>query len=447
FQITENGDSLDSMIFPQNNERILRQNDTPINVVIGNPPYSVGQTSANDLNANISYPTLDARIADTYAARSTGTNKNSLYDSYLRAFRWATDRIGNKGIVAFVSNGGWIDGNTADGIRLSLADEYSRIYVYNLRGNTRTSGEQARREGGQIFGSGSRATVAIFIGIKDPAHTGPCKIYYRDIGDYLTREDKLRIIAEGTRTSIDWQTITPNTHGDWINQRNDEYQAWPSIGEKNPALGKVTVFSTFSAGLQTNRDAWVYNYSRANLATNVQRLIGNYNDQHLPFADYCRTVGITRPNEAAVNDYLTANPSTAQAEYIKWSSSLKQQLSRATVTAFDEAGIRRSTYRPFDTEYAYFDRILNHRRGGLASMFPTPHHKNFGFYQVGNGSAVPFSVLMLDTLPDLHVTGAGSGGQFFPRWTYEKVVTPEGELDFGAATSSDIDDYGFRRID
>ncbi|WP_280470702.1 DEAD/DEAH box helicase [Nocardia farcinica] len=446
FQITENGDSLDSMIFPQNNERILRQNATPINVVIGNPPYSVGQNSANDLNANVSYPTLDKRIGDTYAARSTGTNKNSLYDSYLRAFRWATDRIGNKGIVAFVSNGGWLDGNTADGIRLSLADEYSRIYAYNLRGNARTAGELRKKEAGNVFGSGARTTIGIWIGIKDPAHAGPCEIYYRDIGDYLTREDKLRIIAEDTLTSIDWQTITPNTHGDWANQRNDEYQAWPAIGEKNASREQVTVFSNFSRGLETTRDAWVYNYSRTNLAANVQRLIGNYNDQHTPFADYCRTAGVTRPNEAAVTDYLTANPSAARADHIKWSSSLKQHLSRATVATFGEAGIRRGAYRPFDTEYTYFDRILNHRRGELASMFPTPHHKNIGFYVVGTGSDKPFSVLMTTAIPDLSFWGSGSG-QFFTRWTYAKAESAEGELDFASADPVTADEHGYRRID
>ncbi|GAA4826359.1 hypothetical protein GCM10023353_39470 [Tomitella cavernea] len=148
FQITEDGDSLDDVMFPQNNERILRQLGVPINIIVGNPPYSVGQNSANDLNANIAYPTLDTRITGTYAKRSTAQLKNSLYDSYLRAFRWATDRIGDAGIVAFVSNGGWIDGNTADGIRLSLAQEYARIYVYNLRGNQRTAASfPAKRAG------------------------------------------------------------------------------------------------------------------------------------------------------------------------------------------------------------------------------------------------------------------------------------------------------------
>lgn len=202
------------------------------------PPYSVGQTSANDLNANIGYPTLDGRIADTYAKRSTAKSQRTLYDSYLRAFRWATDRIGDTGVVAFVSNGGWIDGNTADGIRLSLSDEYSRIYVYNLRGNQRTAGELSRREGGKVFGSGSRNTVAIFVGIKNPKHIGPVEVFYRDIGDYMSREDKLRIIEDSTLASIEWQAITPNVHGDWVNQRNDEFKTWPAIGDKKVSQGE-----------------------------------------------------------------------------------------------------------------------------------------------------------------------------------------------------------------
>ncbi|WP_430332740.1 DEAD/DEAH box helicase [Rhodococcus sp. ACT016] len=446
FQITEDGDSLDAVMFPQNNDRIVRQNATPINVVVGNPPYSVGQASANDLNANIAYPTLDGRIADTYAKRSTGTNKNSLYDSYLRAFRWATDRIGDSGVVAFVSNGGWIDGNTADGIRLSLADEYSRIYVYNLRGNQRTAGELSRKEGGKIFGSGSRNTVAILIGVKNPTQTGPCEIFYRDIGDYLSREDKLRIVDDSTLTSIDWQTIAPNSHGDWANQRNDEFEVWPTIGDKNAKPGQVTVFSNFSRGLETTRDAWVYNYSRANLTANVRRMIDNYNSQHTPFAEYCRMNGITRPNEAAVTAYLTAKPQAAQADYIKWSRSLRTHLARRAEVAPRHAGHVVGLYRPFSKQHTYFDKHLNHERSQLPSMFPTPHHENVGFYVVGTGSDKPFSVLMTNAIPDLSFWGSGSG-QFFTRWTYTETESIDGELDFASTDSADVDEYGYRRID
>ena len=191
--------ALDAVVF-------FRQKNAPINVVIGNPPYSAGQKSANDLNANQKYPSLDKRIAETYAEKSTATNKNSLYDSYLRAFRWATDRIGDQGIVAFVSNGGWIDGNTGDGVRLSMAEDFTDLYVFNLRGNQRTAGEQSRKEGGKVFGSGSRSTVAITIGVKDPTKSG-FELHYRDIGDYLTAEEKLGIVDSSSIETIDWLSL------------------------------------------------------------------------------------------------------------------------------------------------------------------------------------------------------------------------------------------------
>ncbi|WP_323375433.1 hypothetical protein [Corynebacterium antarcticum] len=239
FQVTEDDDAMDLGVFVENNDRIERQKSAPIHVIVGNPPYSVGQKSINDLNANLKYPTLDKRIADTYAEKSTATLKSSLYDSYLRAFRWATDRIGDHGIVAFVSNGGRIDGNTADGIRLSLADEFSEIYVFNLRGNQRTTGEQSRKEGGKVFGSGSRNTVAVCIGIKTP-NVDSCTIHYRDIGDYLTREEKLAIIQHSMPENIEWQIIVPNSHGDWINQRSETFKSWPKLGSKRDKSGSFS---------------------------------------------------------------------------------------------------------------------------------------------------------------------------------------------------------------
>lgn len=318
FQISEDGDSLDADMFPQNNDRIIRQNAKPIDVVIGNPPYSVGQTSANDLNANITYPTLDKRIAETYSKRSTATSQRTLYDSYLRAFRWATDRIGDTGVVAFVSNGGWIDANSADGIRLSLADEYSRIYVYNLRGNQRTVGELSRKEGGKVFGSGSRNTVAIFIGIKNPGHIGPCDIFYRDIGDYLTREDKLRIVAEGALETTDWRTIAPNIHGDWTDQRNDEFEAWPPIGDKKTHRQSAAVFSTYSLGLNTARDSWCYNWSKDELTGNIHNLIDQYSETSTKFRSFCDQAGITSPKEADVDSFLRSNTSLTAPGKITW---------------------------------------------------------------------------------------------------------------------------------
>ena len=277
FQINEADDTLDPEVFPANNDRITAELRTPVSVILGNPPYSVGQTSANDLNANVKYPTLDSRIAQTYVALSTATLKRSLYDSYVRAFRWATDRLPEDGVVAFVSNGGWIDDNTADGIRLSLADEYSKLYVYNLRGDQRGDWQL---EGGKIFGEGAQTAVAIWIGVRSAAHVGPCEIFYRDIGDSLSRQEKLAIVAEATMDSIEWQRITPDSHGDWLSQRSTTFVQWPAIGGKE---GKDPVFRSYSLGLSTNRDKWVYNFSRTRLMESVERLAKNFNAQQDPF--------------------------------------------------------------------------------------------------------------------------------------------------------------------
>jgi predicted helicase len=444
FQISEESDTLDMDVFAANNARITRQLDSPINVIIGNPPYSVGQTSANDLNANTKYPNLDARIESTYAKRSTGGRKAQLYDSYIRAFRWATNRMGDTGIVAFVSNGGWIEGITHDGMRLSLVDEFSHIYVFNLRGNQRTAGELSRKEGGKIFGASSRSTVAIFIGVKDPRRTGPCQIHYGDIGDYLTREQKLKIVADSDISSLDWQTINPSPDGDWISQRDKTFSAWPVIGEKKGESIGPTAFTTYSLGLATNRDAWVYNFCHTELGNNVQRLIDSYNEQLQPFSSYAEQRGITRPTEKTVTDYLALNPAANDEMKIKWTDTLQQRLSRGVPATFTTAGIQVAEYRPFSRRWVYFDQALNHRRYQLSSMFPTPHHTNIGFYVVGVGSDKPFSALMTNAIPDLAFWGS-SNGQFFPRWTYIGADNADGTFDFTDAAV--VDEWGYRRID
>lgn len=205
FQMTEHGDTFDEHVFTSNNDRVKAQNALDIRVIIGNPPYSVGQSSGNDDNANLKYPTLDDSIRRTYAGLSTATNKNSLYDSYIRAIRWGSNRIlesPDGGVLAYVSNGGYIDGNTADGLRRTLLSEFHDLYVYNLRGNQRAAGEQSRREGGKIFDSGSRNTVAILLLVKRPGAVHSCNLHYRDIGDYLDRAQKLSIVDAGNIADI-----------------------------------------------------------------------------------------------------------------------------------------------------------------------------------------------------------------------------------------------------
>ncbi|MFD5443709.1 MULTISPECIES: DEAD/DEAH box helicase [Streptomyces] len=423
-----------------NSERVRKQQAQDIRVIIGNPPYSAGQDSQNDDNQNVKYEALDQRIQTTYAARSTATNKNSLYDSYIRAIRWASDRIKDEGVIAYVSNGGYIDGNTADGLRLSLGDEFDAIYCYNLRGNQRTAGELSRKEGGKVFGSGSRSTVAILILIKGGiggGASGGCQFYYRDIGDYLSREDKLRIVTGQNLDTVEWQQITPSPEGDWINQRDERFTDFRAIGDKGKGSA-APFFDVFSRGLETGRDAWVYNFSKQKLIENVKSSIDFYNEQVAGFARHCETEGITDPKITDVDAFIDRDSTK-----ISWNRADKIRLTKGTVYAHENEGVVVANYRPFTKQWVYFDPRMNSYVNQLPRMFPTPEHENLGFYVVGDGSAVPFSVVMLDCLPDLHVTGAGSGGKFFARYTYRERSAGG---DLFAAAEEDADG-GYERVD
>lgn len=434
FQISEHDDNLDLEVFAANNDRIQAQLDTDISVIIGNPPYSVGQTSANDLNANAKYPTLDGRIESTYAAKSTGGRKAQLYDSYIRAFRWATDRIGDAGVVAFVSNGGWLDAKTANGMRLSLAGEYSHIYVYNLRGNQRTAGELSRREGGKIFGSGSRNTVAIFIGIKNPAESGACRIHYYDIGDYLTREQKLQIIEARSVDSLDWRQINPSADGDWVNQRDEVFSTWPIIGDKRREFSSARIFSSYSLGLVTSRDAWCYNFSKDRLLENMRRTVAFYN------AEVDRIADLGHPVQDA-EEVIHVN-----SKEFKWDRVNKRQVLQGRKIAYDRAKVRAATYRPYTKQHVYFDtsQQLVNCTYQLPLAFPTIHHVNVGILVTSPGGNATFTSLMTNELPDLvSVTGAGNAAQFFSRWTYQ-IAEDNGTFDLGVGGP---DEWGYRRVD
>ncbi len=426
FQLAEGGAAkLEGMeVLEGNSERAKRQRKQPVMVVVGNPPYSVGQDSQNDDNQNLKYKTLDTRIQETYAAQSTATNKNSLYDSYIRAIRWASDRIKDEGVVAFVSNGGYIDGNTADGLRKSLVSEFDAIYCYNLRGNQRTAGEQSRKEGGKIFGSGSRNTVAVLIlvkGGKAKAAESGCDLYYRDIGDYLSREDKLRIIEGQNLDSVEWELIAPNAHGDWINQRDELFSTFQAIGEKEKSSASKAIFALHSSGLKTGRDSWIYNFSGQRLSENVDSMIDFYNQQMADYTSHAERVAETT---ISVGTFIDRD-----ATKISWNESDFKRISNGVRYKFDKHLIQKSAYRPFGGQYVYFDTLLTQRAYQLPNLFPTPEHENFGFYVTGLGSDKPFSLHVVNSIPDLAYWGS-SNGQFFPRYSYRKLVV-EGGFDFG----------------
>ena len=411
FEMYEKED-LVSELLEDNSERRKRQKALDIRVIMGNPPYSAGQTNANDDNANVAYPALDERIRETYAEKSTATNKNSLYDSYIRGIRWASDRIGDKGVIGFVTNAGFIEGGTADGIRKCLIEEFSDLYIFHLRGNQRTSGERSRKEGGKIFGSGSRAPIAISILIKNPdaKHLGQIKIH--DIGDYLTREQKLETITRykdlnGVTETDSWQHIVPNEFGDWINQRDLNFDNYISLGDKKDKK-VTTIFHTYSAGVKTNRDAWIYNFSRKILSNNLDTTLNTYNRELAKLQD--------------VEKFLGKNDIENDPKLISWSGGLVQSLTRQEVITKNLENITTALYRPYTKTFIYYDRALNERVYQFPKIKPSADLDNLVISIVGLGTTKDFSALMTDTLPDIQLMG---NGQCFPLYLYEKIEDDE----------------------
>ena len=414
-----------------NNERARAEKAAPITVVIMNPPYSAGQKSANDNNQNLAYPRLDKRIAETYAAQSSGANKNSLYDSYFRALRWASDRIGERGVIAFISNSSFVNGNSADGVRLSLQEEFSQIFIYNLRGGVRGKiGDTAKREGGNVFPI--QTGVAITVLVKDPVHSGTAEIFYAEAEDYAMRQEKLNQISaygsiEGISGADAFRSITPNQHGDWISSRDERFATFQEIGSKSfkGKAGTPAVFQQYSAGLQTNRDAWCYNFSRASVETNICNMTNAYNAQLL----------------TGEQDY--------DEQVIKWSSSLESSFKRNIQATFSASRVQLSNYRPFSRMWVYFDAMLNHRTYQLPQILPTASHRNLTIAIEDDSRKEP-TFLMTDLLPDLHTMGTT---QTFPLYTWEPLSpTSGGEPDLfadlatasesradGAATASSLD--------
>lgn len=423
FQLAESAQpSFSQEFFRENSEGVLRQKRAPIRVIIGNPPYSVGQKSANDNAANLSYPILDARIADTYAAKSSANLGKALYDSYIKAFRWASDRIATNpdgGIVAFISNGSWLDGNAQDGFRACLESEFSDIYVLNLRGNARTSGEQRRKESGNVFGAGSRTPITITFLVNNPAKAGqPATIHYHDIGDYLTREQKLNLVKKFKSVhgrSIDWQIIDPTDRHDWINQRDELFDTLiPLFPEKKFDSNSKSVFSTNVIGVATNRDAWVYDFSERKLSENVSKMLKFYSAEKNKFH--------SQPN------YELSSDDTE----ISWTVNLKKAAKDNKDISQDDSAQICSSYRPFSIQHLHYQRELIERPGQWDKIMPREVN-NTVICVSGVGSSKDFSAILTDTIPDIQLM---ANGQCFPLYWYEENKVQKPSLfDFGTEVS------------
>lgn len=425
FQLGETGadDVLIAEMFPQNTKRVNRQKKAPLRVIIGNPPYSVGQSSANDNAQNQKYPKLDTRIADTYARGSNATLKNSLYDSYIRAFRWSSDRLDpkNGGIIAFVSNGAWLDSNSSDGFRKCLEREFSSIYVFNLRGNQRTSGELSRKEGGKIFGSGSRTPIAITFLVKNPdVPTDKATIYYHDIGDYLSRDQKLDVIGNfrsALSSQMQWEILQPNEHGDWISVRNEGFEKFIPLGDKDERNNRQVFFlPCFTNGVKTNRDVWVYNYSSKALGENINGMIRSYNDS----VDALKLA--TDLNEDLdIEDFIDKDP-----KKINWTVNLRSDFVRGRKHAYNEKFKSVCLYRPFSRQVIYFDRAFIERPGMTYNLFKG---NNLLICVAGIGGTKAHSAIVVDVFPDYELIGKS---QCFPLYYYEENNVSVPQIDFSS---------------
>jgi predicted helicase len=412
FQMS-NGNAMTSAVLPENNERVRHQVNQDIRVIVGNPPYSAGQGSANDDNQNTKYRKLDERIRQTYAANSTAKLKNSLYDSYIRALRWASDRIGSSGVISFVTNGAFIEKNTSDGLRKCLQSEFSDIYIVNLKGFIRgKSGEDAKREGQSVFNI--MTGVCITVMIKNPTKQTRA-IHYYDIGDYLDREKKLSIVDNFKDvSSVPWSELSLNEHGDWISQRNPEFENFLQMGCKNINT-QLAIYDVYSCGLKTNRDVWMYNYSRRDLSCNMKKMIETYNSM--------------------VNG--TMNGDRNSKNLISWTVNLKNHLNRGIKHKHSE-DFREIMYRPFSKEYLYYSTPFIERPSQIPKIFPTSNHENIVISVMGVGARQNFSSLATSCIPDFHLHDTG---QCFPLYWYSKTEN--------AMTASLVgaDEHGYVRHD
>lgn len=405
FQLGESdeADELFSDMLPQNSERVIEQKKAPVRIIIGNPPYSVGQKNANDNAQNQKYPKLDGRVERTYAQNGTATNKNALYDSYIKAFRWSSDRLDNQngGIIAFITNGGWLDSNSMDGFRQCLEQEFSSIHIFNLRGAIRgKSKDAAQKEGQNVFDI--MTGVAITILVKKPNKNPDEKatIYYHDIGDYLKRTEKLEILKhfKGINNSkIEWKVLRPNEHNDWLNQRSDLFSSFIPLGDKDDKTNTRTVFVPYySNGLKTQRDPWCYNSSKKDLENNIKTTIDFYNEQRNKLND----------NKSL---QITYEPSK-----IVWTRATQNDVNKNKVYNYSDGNIVYAVYRPFYKQYLFFYRPLNEMMYQIPKLFPTSEHKNVCICFPAMKNGVP---IIVNHIPDLHLNG---DSQCFPLYYYEE---------------------------
>lgn len=392
-----------------------------IQVIIGNPPYSSGAKSENDNNQNLSHKKLEKRVYETYGKNSTAKVGKTTRDTLIQSIRMASDLLKDKGVLGFVVNGSFIDSKSADGFRKCVAQEFARLYALNLRGNARTSGEERKKQGDGIFDSGSRATVAIIFFVKDKSVQNSA-IHYYEVEDYLKREAKLHLLAGFENLeSVPFKEITPNDKGDWINQRNDDFEKLIPLKRDKQLKILNTIFDLDSNGVKTNRDPWVYNFSPKNLMQSVQNCIDTYNadlkrfNERFREAFKQRTKGVKK---ADLYKHLNDQEITTDKTKIAWTCGLKQGFIRNE--NLPESGmecVRLALYRPFNKQWLYWDKTWNDRQYQLPKIFPDKSAHNV-VINIGCGNGKDFSALVSDFISDFSLI---SPNQAYPLYYYDDL--------------------------
>ena len=406
------------IIFTQENtERVERQKAADMFVVIGNPPYNVGQVNENDNNKNRKYKTVDTFVKETYSQDSKATNKNALSDPYVKAILWASKRIGAEGVVAFVTNNGFLDGIAFDGMRKHLAQDFDAIYILDLGGNVRQNPKLSGTTH-NVFGIQVGVSINFFVKRSEVrTDTKSAEIFYAHADEFWRKEEKYHYLnSKKHYQNVDWQRITPDSRYTWLTEGlHAEFDTFIPMGTKEAkaANGEVedVIFKTYSNGVKTNRDTWVYNFNRSTLTENVQRTMEFYNTQVLKW--------LVTPEKSILDiDDFVAYDDTK----ISWSSGLKQKLKGGQMAEFSEAKLRHSLYRPFTKSNLYFDRMMTERVYVFPSIFPTfeTETENRVICVSGVGSNKPFQALVADMIPCLDFL---EKTQCFPFYTYDEDGT------------------------
>ncbi len=400
-------------LFAQENTlRVERQKETPMFVVIGNPPYNMGQVNENDNNKNRKYKTMDDRVRKTYTEDSKAQLRNKLSDPYVKAIRWASDRVGDEGIVAFVTNNSFLSDVAFDGMRKHLAEDFDAIYIMDLGGNARKG---LKVSDANVFGIRVGVSISFFVKMKQN-RSNTTRIHYHRADEFWNKKQKFDFLEKRQHIgTIEWQTIKPDLRYTWMTEGlHAEFETFVPMGTKEAKNGRIEVknviFKTYSLGVNTSRDGWVRNFDRQALTENIIRITDSYNAQVFKWE--------RRMNQNAnVDDFVVYD----DAE-IKWSSTLKQRLERGQTADFSDSRIRKSLYRPYTGSNLYFDRVLNDRVALFPSILPTPEteSENQVIIVSDHGFRSGFNTLMTNLIPDLHALSASDGFQCFPFYTYDE---------------------------